>query len=221
MPPDSLRGLGLYPIALDRVLEYLVGNPRIQPAADEYYHAACYGAFAADLTIELRKLMAAAQSITHEGHRFRLAYLRKHRDTQMMHNGGTFAFDVVRERYLRPSIESMHSPDFTELLELYKGRIYDANIASSAKTSARQRFGGSTTAPGTAAVATATTSRTRAQSARRWRHEQAPYLQRTPPRMTLFGKGKAKVEEAPFVDDMSTRDPACALQQLAECRSGL
>eukprot|EP00873_Tetraselmis_striata_P014503 jgi/Tetstr1/434767/TSEL_023818.t1 len=36
----------------------------------------------------------------------------------------------------------MGSPEFSELLELYKDRVYDANIASAAKTTARQRFGG-------------------------------------------------------------------------------
>eukprot|EP00873_Tetraselmis_striata_P036532 jgi/Tetstr1/456796/TSEL_043470.t1 len=37
----------------------------------------------------------------------------------------------------------MGSPEFTELLELYKDRVYDANIASAAKTTARQcLFGG-------------------------------------------------------------------------------
>eukprot|EP00873_Tetraselmis_striata_P002399 jgi/Tetstr1/422663/TSEL_013461.t1 len=40
MPPDSLRRPVLFPITLDRVLEYLLGNPRLQPASDEYYHAA-------------------------------------------------------------------------------------------------------------------------------------------------------------------------------------
>eukprot|EP00873_Tetraselmis_striata_P044332 jgi/Tetstr1/464596/TSEL_009352.t1 len=51
-----------------------------------------------------------------DGHRFRLAYLHKYRDTQM---------------------------HFSELLELYnKDRVYDANIASAAKITARKRFGG-------------------------------------------------------------------------------
>eukprot|EP00873_Tetraselmis_striata_P036677 jgi/Tetstr1/456941/TSEL_043611.t1 len=36
----------------------------------------------------------------------------------------------------------MGSLVFSELLELYKDRVYDANIASAAKTTARQRFGG-------------------------------------------------------------------------------
>eukprot|EP00873_Tetraselmis_striata_P000173 jgi/Tetstr1/420437/TSEL_011551.t1 len=77
-----------------------------------------------------------------DGHRFRLAYLiRKHRDAQM-HNGVTFALDVVRERYLRPGTENLGSPEFTELLELYKDRVYDAHIASDAKPTSRQRFGG-------------------------------------------------------------------------------
>eukprot|EP00873_Tetraselmis_striata_P009969 jgi/Tetstr1/430233/TSEL_020062.t1 len=40
----------------------------------------------------------------------------------------------MRERYLGLA-------EFTELLELYKDRVYDTNIASAAKTSARQRFG--------------------------------------------------------------------------------
>eukprot|EP00873_Tetraselmis_striata_P035231 jgi/Tetstr1/455495/TSEL_042324.t1 len=41
MTPDSMRRPGLFPITLDRVLdEYLLGVSRLQPAADEYYHAA-------------------------------------------------------------------------------------------------------------------------------------------------------------------------------------
>eukprot|EP00873_Tetraselmis_striata_P034307 jgi/Tetstr1/454571/TSEL_041466.t1 len=165
MPPDNLRRPELnFPIALDSVLEYLLGNPRLQPAADEYYHAACYMALfiARLLTIKLRKLLAAArvtdgitpafgqqlEAVVHtmeavdDGHLFRLAYLRKLRDTQM-HNGDTFALDVVRERYLRPCTKNMGSPEFTELLELYnKDCVHDANIASVVKMSARKRFGG-------------------------------------------------------------------------------
>eukprot|EP00873_Tetraselmis_striata_P004589 jgi/Tetstr1/424853/TSEL_015356.t1 len=65
-----------------------------------------------------------------DGHRFRLAYLRMQWDTQM-HNGDTFALDVVqRERYLRLGIENLGSPEFAPLLELYKHRVNDANIAS-------------------------------------------------------------------------------------------
>eukprot|EP00873_Tetraselmis_striata_P038885 jgi/Tetstr1/459149/TSEL_004596.t1 len=84
---------------------------------DEYYLAACYGAFIAGSANEMRKLLAAAsvtdgitpafrqrlEDIVHivevidDGHRFRMAYLRKHRDTQM-HHGDTFALDVHRER---------------------------------------------------------------------------------------------------------------------------
>eukprot|EP00873_Tetraselmis_striata_P042736 jgi/Tetstr1/463000/TSEL_007939.t1 len=156
-PPDSLQRPGFFPIALDRVLEYmLIGNPRLLPAADEYYHAACYGAFIAGSTIKLRKLLAAAcvtegitpafgqrlEAIVHsmeaidDGHRFRVAYLRKHWDTQM-HHGDTFGLDVVREHYFRLGTDNHGSPEFSELVELYKDRVYDANIASAAKTTAR------------------------------------------------------------------------------------
>eukprot|EP00873_Tetraselmis_striata_P038196 jgi/Tetstr1/458460/TSEL_004315.t1 len=127
----------------------------------EYYHAACYGAFIAGSTIKLRKLLAAAcvtegitpafgqrlEAIVHsmeaidDGHRFRVAYLRKHWDTQM-HHGDTFALDVVREHYFRLGTDNHGSPEFSELVELYKDRVYDANIASAAKTTARQRSGG-------------------------------------------------------------------------------
>eukprot|EP00873_Tetraselmis_striata_P021313 jgi/Tetstr1/441577/TSEL_029806.t1 len=113
MHVDSLRRPGLFPISLDRVLiEYLLGNPRLQPAANvEYYHAACYGAFViAGSAFELRKLVAAAcvtdgitpafgqrlDAVVHsveaidDGHRVRLAYLCKKWDTPM-YNGDTFA----------------------------------------------------------------------------------------------------------------------------------
>eukprot|EP00873_Tetraselmis_striata_P000116 jgi/Tetstr1/420380/TSEL_011496.t1 len=56
-----------------------------------------------------------------------------------------FTLIVVRERYLRCGTTAKHmgSPEYTELLELcYKDRVDDANIASAAKTSARQHFGG-------------------------------------------------------------------------------
>eukprot|EP00873_Tetraselmis_striata_P018214 jgi/Tetstr1/438478/TSEL_027033.t1 len=60
-----------------------------------------------------------------------------------MHHGDTFALDVVRERYyLRPGTDNMGSPEFTELLELCKDRVYDANIVSAAKNTARHGFGG-------------------------------------------------------------------------------
>eukprot|EP00873_Tetraselmis_striata_P005187 jgi/Tetstr1/425451/TSEL_015898.t1 len=59
-----------------------------------------------------------------------------------MHYVDTFALDVVRKRYLRPGTENMGSPEFSKLLELYKDRVYDADIASATKTTARQRFGG-------------------------------------------------------------------------------
>eukprot|EP00873_Tetraselmis_striata_P042862 jgi/Tetstr1/463126/TSEL_008060.t1 len=90
-------------------------------------------------------LRAAARGNTVEaiddGHRFRMAYLRQRRDTKT-HHGDTFVIDVVRERYLRLGPENLGSPEFTELLELYKDRAYDANIASAAKTTTHQRFGG-------------------------------------------------------------------------------
>eukprot|EP00873_Tetraselmis_striata_P024742 jgi/Tetstr1/445006/TSEL_032814.t1 len=61
-----------------------------------------------------------------------------HGDTQM-HNGHTFALDVVRERYLRPCTENLRPFQFIELLvNMYKDRVYDANIASAANTSACQ-----------------------------------------------------------------------------------
>eukprot|EP00873_Tetraselmis_striata_P024273 jgi/Tetstr1/444537/TSEL_032414.t2 len=80
----------------------------------EYYHAAWYGAFIPGSAIELRKLLVAAcvtdgitpafgrrlEAIVHsmkavdDGHRFRLAYLRKQWDMQM-HHSDTFALDVV------------------------------------------------------------------------------------------------------------------------------
>eukprot|EP00873_Tetraselmis_striata_P016954 jgi/Tetstr1/437218/TSEL_025948.t1 len=117
MPPDSLRRHGLFPIAPDRVLEYLLAFGR-----------------------RLEAIVHSMEAVD-DGHRFRQAYLRKHWDTQM-HHGDTFALDVVRERYLRPGTENLGSPEFPELLELYKDRVYDANIASAATTTARQRFGG-------------------------------------------------------------------------------
>eukprot|EP00873_Tetraselmis_striata_P007135 jgi/Tetstr1/427399/TSEL_017563.t1 len=115
-----------------------------------------------NVPVEVCKLLAAAcvtdgitpafgqrlEAIVHsmeaidDGHRFCMAYLRKHWDTHM-HHGDTFALDLVRERYLCPGTENPgHPSELTELLELYKDRVYDANIASAAKTTARQRFGG-------------------------------------------------------------------------------
>eukprot|EP00873_Tetraselmis_striata_P038428 jgi/Tetstr1/458692/TSEL_045082.t1 len=51
-----------------------------------------------------------------------------------MHHGDTFTLDVARERYFRPGTDHQWSLEFSELLELYKDRVYDANIASAAKT---------------------------------------------------------------------------------------
>eukprot|EP00873_Tetraselmis_striata_P006520 jgi/Tetstr1/426784/TSEL_016999.t1 len=59
-----------------------------------------------------------------------------------MQYGDTFAVDVVRERYLNPGTENPGSPGFSELWELCKDRVNDANITSAAKTTARHRFGG-------------------------------------------------------------------------------
>lgn len=42
----------------------------------------------------------------------------------------------MRERSLSPGTKTHGSPEFTELLELYKDRVYEANIAFAAKTSA-------------------------------------------------------------------------------------
>eukprot|EP00873_Tetraselmis_striata_P040871 jgi/Tetstr1/461135/TSEL_006273.t1 len=108
----------------------------------------------------------------------------------------TLALDVIRERYLRPGTQNMGSP---ELLELYKDRVYDANNASAAKTTARQSFGGAlrrNDATGTAAAAAAKTSR----------HFTRPGRAAVAPRATFakdatkdYGKGKAK-NEAPTVD---------------------
>eukprot|EP00873_Tetraselmis_striata_P018215 jgi/Tetstr1/438479/TSEL_027034.t1 len=101
MPPDSMRCLGLFSIALEWVLEYLLDDPRLQPVADLYCHAACYGAFIAGcelLVVELRELLVAAcvtdgitpafgqrlEAVVHsmeaidDGHWFRLAYLGKY-----------------------------------------------------------------------------------------------------------------------------------------------
>eukprot|EP00873_Tetraselmis_striata_P001967 jgi/Tetstr1/422231/TSEL_013083.t1 len=182
--------------------------------ADEYYHATCCGAFIAGSTVELRKLMAAAcvtegitpafgqwlEAIVHrmhaidDGHRFRLTYLRKHWDTQM-HHGDTFALDVVRERYLRSGTENMRSPEFSELLELCKDRIYDANIASAAKTTARQRFGCALRRNDRdrdgGGGSRENFKNTRARGARRWRHE--PPLERTPPRSLARARRKLRL----------------------------
>eukprot|EP00873_Tetraselmis_striata_P034030 jgi/Tetstr1/454294/TSEL_041213.t1 len=85
-------------------------------------------AFIAGSAVELRMLLAAA----------------------CVTDGITHAFG----QRLEPIVHSMEAIDdkhrfrlaylrkVTKLLELYKDRVYDANIASAAKTTARQRFGG-------------------------------------------------------------------------------
>eukprot|EP00873_Tetraselmis_striata_P034573 jgi/Tetstr1/454837/TSEL_041717.t1 len=102
MSPDGMRRPGLFPIALDSMLEYMHGNPRRQLAADEYYHTACYAASIAGMAVELRNLLAttyvtdgitlrmmrsgsASRGVVNikeavdDGHQFRLVYrLRKH-----------------------------------------------------------------------------------------------------------------------------------------------
>eukprot|EP00873_Tetraselmis_striata_P040625 jgi/Tetstr1/460889/TSEL_006046.t1 len=139
----------LFPIPLDSVLEYMIGNSRLQPVADEY--AACCGTFIAGMAIELRKLRRAAPTglagvrtaargrrLQHGGRRRRssipVSCLRKRYQDTQMHNGDTFALDVERERYLRAGTENMRSLEITELLGLYKDHVYDANIASVEKS---------------------------------------------------------------------------------------
>eukprot|EP00873_Tetraselmis_striata_P019150 jgi/Tetstr1/439414/TSEL_027848.t1 len=102
-----------------------------------------------------------------DGHRFRLAYLRK-----------------VARVY--------------ELLELYKDRVYDANIASAAKTTARQRFGG--------ALRRNDRNQNGGGDSREKIKTTRPGREAVAPRATFakdvtkgFGKGKAKAE-APTVD---------------------
>eukprot|EP00873_Tetraselmis_striata_P002958 jgi/Tetstr1/423222/TSEL_001340.t1 len=188
---------------------------------DECSHAAaCYGAFIAGSTVELRELLAAARvtdGITpafgqrlddivyymdaiDDGHRFRLAYLRKQWDTQM-HHGDTFALDVVLERYLRPDTENLGSPELSELQELYKDRVYDANIASAAKITARRRFGG--------ALRRNDRDRDGGGARRENLKTTRPGRKTVEPRATFAndaikdcGKGKAKVE-APIIVDMA------------------
>eukprot|EP00873_Tetraselmis_striata_P020573 jgi/Tetstr1/440837/TSEL_000253.t1 len=65
----------------------------------------------------------------------------------MHHRGITPAFGQWLEAIVHgmEAIDDGHqfrSPEFSLLLELYKDRVYDANIASAAKTTARLRFGG-------------------------------------------------------------------------------
>eukprot|EP00873_Tetraselmis_striata_P018306 jgi/Tetstr1/438570/TSEL_027121.t1 len=90
-----------------------------QNVPDEYYHDACEGrgvyrqlghqvAEAARCGLRhdgitpafAQRLEAVENSMeaVDDGHRFRLAYLRKHWDTQM-HNGDAFTLDVVQESY--------------------------------------------------------------------------------------------------------------------------
>eukprot|EP00873_Tetraselmis_striata_P028001 jgi/Tetstr1/448265/TSEL_035552.t1 len=194
---------------LDRVFEYLLGNPRLHPAADEYYHAACHGAFIVGSAAELRKLLApacatdgkaglriAARGVVHiveaidDGNRFRLACLRKRWDTQTR-NGDTFALDVVRARYLRFGTENMGSPRCWR-----STRIASTTQASQAPrrrqpVRASAVPSGATTATGTAAAITATTT-TRVLSARLRRYEPLPSPSKDVTKD--FGKGKVKAE---------------------------
>eukprot|EP00873_Tetraselmis_striata_P002490 jgi/Tetstr1/422754/TSEL_013551.t1 len=94
MPPDSPRRPGLFPIALDRVLE--LGNLVLSRQRMSTHHAACYGDFIARSAVEPRKLPVTAyvtdvitpafgrrlEAIVHsmeaidDGHWFHPAYLR-------------------------------------------------------------------------------------------------------------------------------------------------
>eukprot|EP00873_Tetraselmis_striata_P044792 jgi/Tetstr1/465056/TSEL_009784.t1 len=99
----------------------------------------------------------------HDGHRFRLAYLRKHRDTQM-HHGDTFALDIVRERYLRPGTGSLGSPEFSPS---YWSSTRTASTTPTSRASqkpppasASSAPSGATTTTGSAAAAAAKNSKT-------------------------------------------------------------
>eukprot|EP00873_Tetraselmis_striata_P034675 jgi/Tetstr1/454939/TSEL_041800.t1 len=141
--------------------------------------------------VELRKLLAAAcvtegitpvcgqwlEAIVHsmeainDGHRFRLAYLRKHSDTQM-HHGDSFALEL--------------------------DRVYDANIASAAKTTARQRFGGALRRNDRDRDGGGG-SRENFKTTRPVREAVAPRAPFAKDAIMVSSKGKAKVE-APSVD---------------------
>lgn len=161
LPPEHVQQPQLYSVALDRVMDFLLSSPKHQAHVEEYYHALCFGAFTAGAAVEARSLLRAICSVVpvppsfgykleglvHSleaidgGMRFRLAYLRKYWET-VMQGGDPFVLEVIRDRHLRPGTDSLGSSELTELLEQYKDRVYDANVNSAAKTSARLRFGG-------------------------------------------------------------------------------
>eukprot|EP00873_Tetraselmis_striata_P022374 jgi/Tetstr1/442638/TSEL_030733.t1 len=115
-----------------------------------------------------------------------------------MHHGNTFALDVVREPYLRPETEYLGSPMFTELPELYKNRVFDANIASGAKPTARQRFGGAFRRNDRNRDGGGS-SHENFKTTRRGREAVAPRATFAKDATKDYGKGKAKAE-APTVD---------------------
>eukprot|EP00873_Tetraselmis_striata_P014391 jgi/Tetstr1/434655/TSEL_023746.t1 len=99
----------------------MLDNRRLHPTTDEYHHAACnYGAFIAGVAVELRKLLAAACV------------------TDMT----TAAFGQRLEAVAHNMEANLGAPEFTEFMGIYKDRDFDADIASAAKTSTRQPFGG-------------------------------------------------------------------------------
>eukprot|EP00873_Tetraselmis_striata_P029755 jgi/Tetstr1/450019/TSEL_037066.t1 len=73
-------------------------------------------------------------------HRFRLAYLRKHRDMQL-HHGDPLRSTSYGNVTSAPTPRTWGRPSF-RATGAHKDRVYDVNIASAAKTTARQRFGG-------------------------------------------------------------------------------
>eukprot|EP00873_Tetraselmis_striata_P039814 jgi/Tetstr1/460078/TSEL_005398.t1 len=77
-----------------------------------------------------------------DGGRFRLAYFRKHWNTQMR-NGDTFALDVVQERDLRLNTENLGLPSSPSCWSSTRtaSATRTSNIASAAKASASQHFG--------------------------------------------------------------------------------
>eukprot|EP00873_Tetraselmis_striata_P034948 jgi/Tetstr1/455212/TSEL_042061.t1 len=121
-----------------------------------------------------------------------------------MHHGDSFALDVLKERYLRLGTENQGSPEFTEVLKLYKDCVYGANIASDAKTSAdiasaakttaRQCFGGTLRRNDRNRDSGGSNHRENSRHARPGREAVAPRSTFAKDVTEGFGKSKAKAE---------------------------
>eukprot|EP00873_Tetraselmis_striata_P003030 jgi/Tetstr1/423294/TSEL_013993.t1 len=124
-------------------------------ADEEYLWMSCFGAHMAALFVALDELLpyvpATNQDFTpylararnhaeaiDKAFRFRLAFLRRLNEIKRVH-GDQGVLDVLRAQHFQPASEHLGSAIFGDLMRDYERRVFEATVASSAKTTATAR----------------------------------------------------------------------------------